>query len=161
MRYDAIRYDTIRYVLLLSSGSRRSSSEALRLPDTSCGDGHARGNRQRVNNGAISCNEPDAKSKQIRTLSVTWRKMNVRSEWKRRYRGATVLFGFALVPSRCNEQRAVLASSEEPRVLRSRRNFSVTVVRRYSVGGLCQARFSHDLALVTRKKAKANDAVAV
>lgn len=50
IRYDAIRYETIRYALLSWSGSRRSSSEASRLPDTSCGDRHARGNRRRVNN---------------------------------------------------------------------------------------------------------------
>lgn len=50
IRCDTIRNDTIRYALLSWSGSRRGSSEALRLPDTSRGDRHARGYRQRVNN---------------------------------------------------------------------------------------------------------------
>lgn len=169
IRYDAIRYETTRhdtkrydtrYYCRADHGAARAKRCAYRIRVVAI-DTRAATDNASTTTTPISCNEPDARSKEIRTLSVTWRKMNVRSEWKRRYRGATVLFGFVLVPSRCNEQRAVLASSEEPRVLRSRRNFSVTVVRRYSVGGLCQARFPHDLALVTRKKAKANDAVAV
>lgn len=108
IRYDAIRYETTRYDTRYYRGADHGAARAKRCAyriRAVAIDTRAATDNASTTTTAISCNEPDARSKQIRTLSVTWRKTNVRFEWKRRYRGATVLFGFVLVPWRCNEQR--------------------------------------------------------